>query len=403
MCALLMTLVAGSTMISTETVIGQETQRVKGTVQRERFGETGDGQPVDIFTLVNRNGLKARIMTYGALLTELHVPDRDGKLGDVVLGFDNLKAYLTGNPYFGCTTGRYANRIAKGKFTLNGVDYQLAANNDPNHLHGGLKGLDKRVWDGIQLASSAGPAVKFTYVSPDGEEGYPGKLTMSVTYTLTPSNELRIDYEARTDKATPVNLTNHSYWNLAGAGSGDVLEHELTLFSDFYTPVDPTMIPTGEIRAVQGTPLDFRTPTVVGLRIAQIKPDAKTNNPGGYDHNFVLRRSKLGKVRPAARLHDPKSGRIVEISTDQPAIQLYSGNFLDGTLTGKNGKVYNQHDALCLETQHYPDSPNQPHFPSTILLPDAVYRTTTVHKFSSKYLFASRMGDVDEGVSMATV
>lgn len=380
----LMTFVAGSTMITSETVIGQEAQRIKGTVQREPFGVTGGGQQVDRFTLTNRNGLKARIMSYGAIVTELHVPDRNGKLDDVVLGFHDLKGYLAGHPYFGCVTGRYANRIAKGRFSLNGVDHELATNNSPNHLHGGDKGFDKRVWNGIQIASPAGPAVKFSYVSADGEEGYPGTLTVSVTYTLTPDNELRIDYEARTDKATPVNLTNHSYWNLAGMGAGDALDHELTLFSDFYTPADPTMIPTGEIRSVEGTPLDFRKATAVGARISQIKPDPEHNNPGGYDHNFVLRRSKLGKLRPAARLHDPKSGRILEISTDQPAIQLYSGNFLDGTLTGKGGKVYAKHDAICLETQHYPDSPNQPHFPSTILTPNGVYRTTTVHKFSAK-------------------
>jgi len=351
---------------------------IMGTTQRQDWGKTSDGQPVELYTLANKNGISASITTYGAMVTSLKVPDRNGRLDDVVLGFDDLAGYLKQSPYFGCTTGRVANRIAKAKFTLDGKEHQLAANNGPNHLHGGVAGLDKRVWKAKVEPSELGQAVKFTYRSPDGEEGYPGNLDIEVTYTLTFQDELKIDYKATTDKPTPVNLTNHSYFNLAGAGNGTIVDHELTLSADRYTPVDATGIPTGEIAPVQGTPLDFTKPMAIGARIDQLK-----GTPGGYDHNFVLN-NQDGSLATAARVYEPTTGRVLEIITTEPGIQLYTGNYLDGTIKGKGGKVYPQRAALCLETQHYPDSVNQPSFPSTILRPGQTYRSTTIHRFSVK-------------------
>lgn len=351
-------------------------------VRKDLFGKTETGEEVDIYTLVNKHGLVARITTYGAMLTEMHVPDRNGELGDVVLGFDNLQQYLDGHPYFGCTTGRVANRIAKGRFTLNGKTYNLAINNPPNHLHGGDKGLDKRIWKAVPVNSPEGPAVRFSYLSPDGEEGYPGNLWIVVTYTLTTGNELKIDYEATTDRDTPINLTNHAYWNLEDAGRTDVLDHQLQILADHYTPVDSTLIPTGEIAPVAGTVMDFSEPQSIGSRIGQLPGDPGAGNPGGYDHNYVLRQRTTQEPRLAARVHDPNSGRLLEIFTTEPGIQLYSGNFLDGTLTGKYGHTYQKHHALCLETQHFPDSINQPNFPSVILKAGDTYRQITVHRFS---------------------
>jgi aldose 1-epimerase len=349
----------------------------RANVQKKAFGKTADGTEVDLYTLTNTAGTTARIMTYGAILTELTAPDRDGKMTDVVLGFDNLKDYLAGHPYFGATVGRVANRIAKGKFTLDDKEYKLATNNGPNALHGGLKGFDKVVWK-AEPVTADGAAVKFTYVSKDGEEGYPGNLTATVTYTLTNDNALRIDYRATTDKATPVNLTNHSYFNLAGPKSGDILGHELTLKADKYTPVDKTLIPTGEIKPVQDTPLDFRTPHRIGERIDQLKGD-----PGGYDHNFVLEHQ--GKEPAlAAVVREPKSGRVMEMFTTEPGVQFYTGNFLDGKQTGKDGVTYKKHGGLCLEAQHFPDSVNHANFPSMILKPGETYRQTTIYKFSAK-------------------
>jgi aldose 1-epimerase len=348
-------------------------------VEKASFGTTPDGESVDIYTLKNKNGLIAKISTYGALLTEMHVPDRDGKLGDVTLGFDRLEDYVNGHPYFGATVGRYGNRIKLGKFTLDGVEYTLATNNDPNHLHGGDKGFDKRVWSARALDADSGAAVEFSYTSKDGEEGYPGNLTSIVVYTLTDDNELTVDYKATTDKATVLNLTNHAYWNLKGEGTGDILGHELELVSDFFTPVDDSLITTGEIRPLDGLPLDFRTPTAIGARIAQM-----TGDPGGYDHNFVLRKSGIDKLELAARVHEPTTGRVMEILTTEPGIQFYSGNFLDGTLTGKAGGVYNKHNGFCLETQHFPDSPNKPHFPTVVLRPGETYTHHTVHRFSTR-------------------
>jgi aldose 1-epimerase len=353
----------------------------KGMVQKTAFGKTGDGTPVEAYVLSNGAGMKAKVITYGATLTELHVPDRDGKFDDVVLGFDDLKGYLDGHPFFGSTVGRVANRIAKGKFTLDGKEYTLAINNKPNSLHGGNKGFDKVVWKAEVLPEVAdGVAVKFTYKSPDGEEGYPGTLTATVTYTLTEQNELKLDYTATTDKATPVNLTNHSYFNLAGPKSGDVLGHELMVTADKYTPTDETLIPTGEIKSVKGTPLDFTTPATIGSRIEQLKGKG---DPGGYDHNFVLN-SEGKKLALAARVSEPKTGRILELSTTEPGVQFYTGNFLDGKTKGKGGVAYGKHQGFCLECQHFPDSVNHANFPSTILMPGKTYTQTTVHKFSAK-------------------
>lgn len=342
------------------------------SIEKQDFGKTPDGESVDLYTLTNANGLKTQIMTYGGIVTTLHVPDRDGNLGDIVLGYDTLDEYIKDNPYFGALIGRCGNRIGKGKFTLNGVEYTLATNNDENHLHGGIKGFDKVVWDAEQMETDEGPALKLTYLSKDGEEGYPGNLNCTVIYTLTDNNELKVSYEAETDKDTVVNLTHHSYFNLAGHGSGDILGHELMLNADNYTPVDEGLIPTGEIRPVKDTPMDFTKPTAVGARIDQVK--------GGYDHNFVLN-SCDGSLALAASVYEPKTGRVMEISTTEPGIQFYSGNFLDGSVKGK-GAVYNKHNAFCLETQHFPDAPNKPDFPSIVLKPGEKYTHLTVHKFS---------------------
>jgi aldose 1-epimerase len=348
----------------------------KHTVDRTEFGRLPDGTLIERYTLTNKNGLIARIMTFGATLTELHVPDRNGELGDVTLGFDNFESYFKGHPHFGSTTGRVANRIAKGRFTLDGVEYKLATNNGPNHLHGGLKAFDKVVWKATAVRRAAGPAVKFTYRSPDGEEGYPGTMDVTVVYTLTNNNELKIEYTATTDKATPVNLTNHAYFNLAGEGT--VHDHELTIFADRFTAVDNTLIPTGELKHVDGTPLDFRAPHRIGARIAQIPGE-----PGGYDHNYVINRKGRGLTR-TAQVYEPKTGRVMEVYTTEPGVQLYTGNFLDGSLTGKGGVVYHKQTGFCLETQHFPDSINQPKFPSIVLRPGQTFRSTTVYAFSAR-------------------
>ncbi|MEX0866871.1 MAG: aldose epimerase family protein [Pirellulales bacterium] len=349
-------------------------------VARQEFGKTAQGEPVELYTLTNKHGMIAKLMTRGATLVELHVPDADGKLTDVVLGFDDVAGYESDrNQYFGCTTGRVANRIAKGQFKLDGKTYELAVNNDPNHLHGGVeRSLDKVVWKAEPFAKQGSQGVKFTYTSPDGEEGYPGELQIEVTYELNDANQLRIDYEATTDKATPVNLTHHSYFNLSGAGSKTVLDHVLQLHCANYTPVDDNLIPTGEIAAVAGTPLDFTEPTAIGKRIAQVADTAAL----GYDHNFVID-GEAGELRKAATLHDPASGRVMTVSTDQPGIQFYVGNFLFGQ-KGKDGKEYPHRGALCLETQFYPDSINQPNFPSVVLKPGKKYTHTCVYAFENK-------------------
>ncbi len=342
-------------------------------IQKEIFGRLPDGTAVDLFTLTNGKGIKAKLMTYGATLVSLEVPDRSGRPADICLGHDRLEGYLDRktNPYFGSTVGRVANRISNGQFTLDGVTYRLAKNDGRNSLHGGFKGFDAVVWNAEPIREPAAVGVKFDYLSKDGEEGYPGNLKVTVVYLLTDQNELKISYEASTDKATPINLTNHAYFNLAGQGEGDILGHELTINAEAFTPVDAELIPTGEIRPVAGTPWDFTSPKLIGARIADV--------PGGYDNNFVLRGGE--PLALAARVHERESGRVMEIWTTEPAIQFYTGNFLDGTITGKAGKVYRKHFGFCLETQHFPDSPNKPNFPSTILRPGEVYKSLTVHKF----------------------
>jgi aldose 1-epimerase len=342
------------------------------SIEKQDFGTTPDGESVDLYTLTNTKGLKTQIMTYGGIVTTLQVLDGDGNLGDIVLGYDTLDEYIKDNPYFGALIGRCGNRLGKGRFTLNGVKYTLATNNDENHLHGGIKGFDKVIWDAEPIQTDEGPALKLTYLSKDGEEGYPGNLNCTVIYTLTNNDELKISYEAETDKDTVVNLTHHSYFNLGGHGSGDILGHELMLNADNYTPVDEGLIPTGEIRPVKDTPMDFTKPMAVGARIDQVE--------GGYDHNYVINSSD-GSLALAASVYEPKTGRVMEISTSEPGIQFYSGNFLDGSIKGK-GAVYNKHNGFCLETQHFPDAPNKPDFPSIVLKPGEKYTHLTVHKFS---------------------
>ena len=355
--------------------------KVGAGVTKAAFGQSKEGVPVELYTLTNRHGMTAKVMTYGATLTELWVPDAKGALANVVLGYDKIEPYLAGVPYFGSTVGRVGNRIANARFTLNGQTAKLAANDGKNHLHGGLKGFDKVVWKAETVSSPGGGAVRFTYRSPDGEEGYPGTLDVAVVYTLTDDNGLRIDYTATTSKPTPVNLTNHSYFNLAGDGVGDILGHVLMIAADEFTPVDAGLIPTGELKPVKGTVFDFTAPTAIGARIAQV-PIAP---PVGYDHNYVLRRPARtddpSTPRLAARVVEPGSGRTMEVLTTEPGIQFYSGNFLDGTITGKSGHVYRHRTGFCLETQHFPDSPNQPAFPSTILKPGETYRSRTVFTF----------------------
>ena len=350
---------------------------VLGDIDKMAFGKTPDGTPVELYVLKNGK-LAVKVMTYGAIITEINAPDRNGKEGDVVLGFDNLDGYFTKEPYFGATVGRVANRIARGKFTLDGHEYSLAVNNAPNSLHGGLKGFDKVVWKAEEVTSPDGPSVKMTYHSPDGEEGYPGNLDVSVQFTVTAESELKIEYTAKTDKATPINLSNHSYFNLAGRTTESILGHEVMLAAAKYTPVDDTLIPTGEIAPVAGTPLDFTSPTDIGKRIKELKGD-----PVGYDHNFVL--DSGGKsLALAARVYEPKTGRLMEMSTTEPGVQFYSGNFLDGTNTGKDGIVYKQYHGFCLEAQHFPDSIHHPNFPKAVLEPGQTYTQTTIYKFSAK-------------------
>jgi aldose 1-epimerase len=350
----------------------QKGETTKMSIIKSDFGKAKEGQPVDLYTLTNASGMTVKITNYGGIVTSLQVPDKNGKFDDVVLGFDTLDQYLEGHPYFGALVGRYGNRIAKGKFTLNGTEYQLAANNGENHLHGGIKGFDKVVWNAEMVKKENEMGVKLSYLSKDGEEGYPGNLTAVVTYVLTNDNELIINYKAETDKPTPVNLTHHSYFNLKGAGNGDILGHLLTIDADRFTPVDEGLIPTGELKSVKDTPMDFTAPKAIGERIDQVK--------GGYDHNYVLN-GWDGSLRLAAKVVEPLSGREMEVWTTEPGLQFYTGNFLDGTITGKNGKVYNKHYGFCLETQHFPDSPNKAGFPSTILEPGEKYTHTTIYRF----------------------
>jgi aldose 1-epimerase len=349
----------------------------KPSVTKKDYGKTSDGQAVELYTLSNANGMKAEIMTYGGALVSLTVPDRAGKFGDVLLGMDDVKGYETPVPYFGALIGRYGNRIGKAQFVLDGHTYKLPANDNGNTLHGGIKGFDKRVWS---AKPGTGASLELSYVSKDGEEGFPGTLSTKVAYTLTDKNELKIDYTATADKTTVANLTNHAYFNLAGPGEGTILAHEVTINADRFTPVDSTLIPTGELRAVKGTPFDFTKSTAIGARIEQNDEQLKFGR--GYDHNWVLNKGNGGLTK-AAEVHDPKSGRVMEVSTTEPGLQFYTGNFLDGTLKGK-GKSFQHRGAFCMETQHYPDSPNKPSFPSTTLKPGQTYKTSTVYRFSAR-------------------
>jgi len=344
------------------------------------FGKSPDGKEVRLYALRNTKGATATIMTYGAIVVSLEMPDSKGQMDDIVLGYDNLDGYLEVSPYFGAIVGRYGNRIGKGEFTLDGVTYKLATNDNANHLHGGIKGFDKVVWEDKPVWKADGVGVELSYLSKDGEEGYPGNLKATVTYLLTNKNELRIDYFATTDRATPVNLTHHGYFNLTG-GERDILGHVLMLNADRFTPVDAGLIPTGELQPVAGTPMDFTKPTPIGERIEVDFEQLKLG--GGYDHNWVLNRTG-GGLSLAARVSEPTTGRVVEVWTTQPGVQFYAGNFLDGTITGKGGRGYQHRWGFCLETQHYPDSPNKPNFPSTILRPGERYETTTIYRFSAK-------------------
>jgi aldose 1-epimerase len=349
-----------------------------GTISQAPFGKTADGTPVEIYTLRNSKGMEARIMTYGGIVVSLKVPDKNGKFGDVVLGYDNLDDYVKNNPFFGALVGRYGNRIAKGKFTLGGKEYTLAINNAPNNLHGGPIGFDKRVWKVAKVdVSQDGPRLELTYLSKDGEEGFPGNLNVTATYTLTDDNGLRVDYTATTDKATLCNLTQHSYFNLAG--KGDILNHLVFINADKLTPVDNTLIPTGELKPVAGTPFDFRTATAIGARINA--DDEQIKFGSGYDHNWVVNKP-LGKLGLMARVTEPTTGRAMEVWSTEPGVQFYTGNFLDGSITGKGGWVYQRRNGFCFEPQHYPDSPNHPQFPSAELKPGQTYQNTIIYKFS---------------------
>jgi aldose 1-epimerase len=353
------------------------TKMENGRIHQQPFGQTKDGTAVELFTLRNNKGAEVGISTYGGLVIFLKVPDRQGHFDDVVLGYDHLGDYIKDTPYFGALIGRYGNRIAKGKFTLDGKQYTLAINNGPNALHGGRVGFDKVVWEARILASLEGPSLELYYKSKDGEEGYPGNLMVKAVYTLTEDNALKLEYTATTDKDTVVNLTQHSYFNLAG--KGNILNHQVMLPADKFTPVDSTLIPTGELKPVDGTPFDFRTPTAIGARIGQADEQLKFG--GGYDHNWVINKP-MGQLGLMARVYEPTTGRVLEVLSTEPGLQFYTGNFLDGKLTGKGGWAYQYRNGFCMEPQHYPDSPNQPNFPSVVLKPGQIYRNTIIFKFS---------------------
>jgi aldose 1-epimerase len=355
---------------------------VKSTMKREPFGKLSDGREVDLYTLTNKKGMEVAITNFGGIVVSLKVPDRAGKLEDVVLGYDTLDGYLTNKAFFGATIGRYGNRIGHATFTLDGKTYTLPKNDGDNTLHGGLEGFNKRLWAARDVSGQRGPALQLTYLSKDGEEGFPGDLTTKVVFTLTERNEFVIEYSATTDKDTVVNLTNHSYFNLAGQGNGDILGHILKIQGDKITAVDAALIPTGELRRVAGTPFDFTKPTAIGERINEDDPQIKIGK--GYDHNWILASGGSATPVPVAEAYEPTSGRSLQVLSTEPGVQFYSGNFLDGTIQGKGGKIYKHRYGLCLETQHFPDSPNHPTFPSTELKPGHTYATTTIFKFSTR-------------------
>lgn len=352
-------------------------------INEDAFKGTHKGKPTALYSLKNKNGMVAQITNFGAKIVSIYVPDSKGNFTDIVIGYESIEGYIKGNPYFGAICGRYANRIANGKFVIDGVTYQLPVNNGPNSLHGGPEGFNNQVFDAREVISTPeGQQVEMVYFSKDGEMGYPGNLTLNVTYSLTDSDELRLDFEATTDKSTHVNICGHSFFNLSGEGNGDILKHVLTLNADKFTPVSDSLIPTGELKAVEGTPMDFRKPEIVGKRIDDKFEQLAYGK--GYDHNWVINRKKPGELTLAAVCFDPKSNRTMEVHTTQPGIQLYTGNWLDGSDNGKGGKSYGMRSALCLETQNYPDSPNKPGFPSTLLHPGEVYKQTCLYKFSTK-------------------
>ena len=379
---ILQTMVAGLLAASLAGCADMPSTSKTSTITKDAFGTAPDGQAVDIYTLSNAKGAQARIMTYGGVVQSLSVPDKHGNFADVVLGYDNLDGYLDKKtPYFGALIGRYGNRIGGAKFTLEGQTYTLATNNGPNSLHGGLKGFDKVVWTAAPSLSVDGPVLTLTYLSKDGEEGFPGNLQVKAVYTLTEDNALKLEFTATTDKATVVNLTHHSYFNLAGAGNGNILKHVVYIKGDSTTPVDAGLIPTGEIKPVDGTPFDFRTPTAIGARIND--PDTVLQYGPGYDHNWIINKAP-GEYGLMARVVEPTSGRTLEVWSDEPALQFYAGNFLDGTITGKGGKVYKHRSAFCMEPQHYPDSPNKPNFPNVVLKPGETYHNIIVYKFGNQ-------------------
>src|SRR5829696_1268653 len=350
----------------------------QASITKETFGKTSAGENIDLYTLRNARGMETRITNYGGIVVSLTAPDRNGVFGDVVLGFSELENYSKPGPYFGAIIGRYANRIAKGRFKLNGVENKLAVNNGENHLHGGIKAFDKVVWTGRETKTAAGPAVVLSYLSKDGEEGYPGNLRVTVVYTLTNNNELKIAYTATSDKDAVVNLTHHSYFNLLGEGNGPILNHQLTINGNRFLPTDAGSIPTGELRSVKGTPFDFLTPHTIGARIDQADEQLKLGQ--GYDHTWIIN-GRAGTLRHAATVYEPTVGRMMQVWTTEPGMQFYTGNFLDGTLTGKSGKLYPRRSGFCFETQHYPDSPNQPAFPTTTLKKGGIYKSTTIYRF----------------------
>lgn len=373
---------AGAVLITAGIIFGCGT---KGdsvmNISKEPFGTLADGRSADLYILSGPGGMEVRITNYGATIVSILAPDRNGKTADVALGYDTAGDYEAGTSYFGCVVGRYGNRIAGGKFSLGGTEYTLAVNNGANHLHGGISGFNKKLWQAEEFADEDAAGVKLSCLSADGEEGYPGNLNVTVTYRLTRANEIRIDYQASTDKATVLNLTNHSYFNLKGAGNGTILEHEMMLNAGRFTPVDEGLIPTGELAPVEGTPMDFRTPTPIGRRIEGDFQQLVFG--GGYDHNWVLNKPGM-ELSLAARVYEPESGRIMEVRTTQPGVQFYTGNFLDGTAIGKGGTPYEKRFGFCLETQHFPDSPNKPEFPSVVLNPGEEFSSTTIYAFSAQ-------------------